>query len=211
MKKQVKALLIVDVQNDFLPGGALAVNDGDQIIPVINSIQRLFPIVIASKDWHPKGHASFAATHGKNVGEVIDLDGLDQILWPIHCVQNTLGAEFAKDLDQDRINHIVYKGTDPQIDSYSAIYDNARLRSTGLMEYLTKHKVTDLYIAGLATDYCVKFTALDALSEGLNVYLIEDACRGVNLQPDDSTKAINEMIEAGAEVLNSKALLKPAP
>jgi nicotinamidase/pyrazinamidase len=207
MKKSVRALLIVDVQNDFLPGGALAVGEGDQIIPVINRIQSHFPVIIASKDWHPAGHSSFAATHHRPIGEVINLDGIDQILWPVHCVQGTSGASFADELVLERIDHIVYKGIDPKIDSYSAIYDNARQRSTGLMEYLNERKVTDLYIAGLATDYCVKFTALDAISEGLKVHLIEDACRGVNLQPEDTAKAIEEMRAAGAEVIQSTELI----
>lgn len=201
------ALILIDIQNDFLPGGALAIGDGDAIIPVANSAQKHFDLVIASKDWHPRHHASFAMNHpGKRVGDMIDLEGQEQILWPAHCVQETPGAEFPPSLDTSRVAHIVHKGTDPNIDSYSALFDNGHRKSTGLADYLRAQRVTDVYVLGLATDYCVKFTALDALREGFTVHLIGDGCRGVNLKPDDVRDAIAEMRHAGATIMTSKSL-----
>lgn len=192
------ALIIVDVQNDFLPGGALAVTDGDAIIPVINGVMADFDLVIATQDWHPPDHGSFAATHGKRVGETIDLDGLDQFLWPTHCVQGTSGAEFASDLDQSSIDRVFQKGTNLKVDSYSGFYDNAKRYSTGLAEYLREQGVKNVTVVGLATDYCVKFTVLDALSEQFRVTVIKAACRGVNINPGDVDAALNEMSQAGA-------------
>ena len=190
----MKALIVVDIQNDFLPGGALAVSRGDQVIPIINELQRKFELVVATQDWHPANHGSFAANHPeKKVGDVIELDGLKHILWPVHCVQNTRGAEFVPALRTERIARVFFKGIDSNIDSYSAIFDNGHLRSTGLSEYLHEKEVSGLFLAGLATDYCIRFTALDALREGFKVYVIEDACRGVNLKPDDSRSALEEV------------------
>ncbi len=203
------ALILVDLQNDFVPGGALPVKDGDKVIPVANSVQPHFELVVATRDWHPANHGSFAANHpGKKPGDIIELNGLQQILWPVHCVQNSHGAEFVAGLETAHISKIFFKGTDPGIDSYSALYDNAHRKSTGLGEYLRDQGVDTVYVLGLATDYCVKFTVLDALAEGFSVRLIEDGCRGVNLSPDDSTKAIAEMREAGAEIITSKELGK---
>ena len=200
----MKALLIVDVQNDFCPGGALPVAEGDRVIPVINRIQRQFKLVVATQDWHPADHGSFAANHeGKQPGDVIDLHGLEQILWPVHCVQNTPGAAFHADLDRSRITRVFQKGTDPGIDSYSGLFDNARRKSTGLGEYLKERGAADIYICGLATDYCVKFTALDAVELGFVTHVIEDACRGVNLKPNDVVEAIAEMYKKGVEVIHS--------
>lgn len=196
-----KALIIVDVQNDFVPGGALAVSGGDEVVPVINRLQTEFDVIVATQDWHPQDHGSFAANHpDRKPGEIIDLNGLDQILWPVHCVQGTRGAEFVKGLNTHRIQRIFHKGTDPEIDSYSALYDNGHRKSTGLADYLKEQGVTEVYIAGLATDYCVKFTALDACHVGFKVHLVTEGCRGVNLQPDDSQKAIEEMRRAGVEI-----------
>jgi len=199
-----RALILVDIQNDFVPGGALAVKDGDAIVPIVNQLQEKFDLVVASKDWHPPDHASFAANHpGKKVGDVIELDGLPQVLWPVHCVQKTRGAEFVPALNTSNIAHVVYKGTDPHIDSYGAFFDNGHRRSTGLTDYLRERNAPDLLVAGLATDYCVKFTALDARREGFDVSLIEDACRGVNLKPGDSKNAIAEMRNAGVAIMAS--------
>lgn len=196
-----KALIIVDVQNDFVPGGALAVKGGDEVVEVINRLELEFDLIVATQDWHPKDHGSFASNHpGHAPGEIIDLFGLDQILWPDHCVQGTRGAEFVKGLNTHRIDRIFHKGTDLEIDSYSAFYDNGHRKSTGLADYLRERGVTEVYIAGLATDYCVKYTALDAAQSGFKVHLITAGCRGVNLQPDDSDKAIAEMREAGVEI-----------
>ncbi|MGB7490647.1 MAG: bifunctional nicotinamidase/pyrazinamidase, partial [Thermoanaerobaculia bacterium] len=156
------ALILVDLQNDFLPGGALEVPDGDQVIPVANRVQPLFEVVVASQDWHPADHGSFAASHpGKQPGEQIELAGLTQILWATHCVQDSEGARLASGLETSRIDRIFYKGSDPQIDSYSCFYDNGHRRSTGLAEYLREQRATEVYLLGLATDYCVKFSALD--------------------------------------------------
>lgn len=198
------ALLIVDLQNDFIPGGALAVNEGDKIIPIINNLlDKPFDLIIASKDWHPADHGSFAANHpGKKVGEHIDLHGLDQILWPAHCIQGSHGAEFAKGWNTTKIDKIIHKGTDRNIDSYSAFFDNEMRKATGLGAFLEEEGVTDLYIAGLATDYCVKYSVLDAVELGIRVHVVIDACRGVNLNPHDSEEALRIMAEAGAELVS---------
>lgn len=194
----MNALIFVDIQNDFLPGGALAVPEGDQVIPVCNAIRDRFDLVVATQDWHPRDHGSFAANHpGHSVGQTINLNGLKQILWPVHCVRNTPGAQFAKDLRLLPTDRIFQKGTDPAIDSYSGFFDNGHRKSTGLDAFLKSKSVTDVFVAGLATDYCVKFTALDARTLGYNVHLVVDACRGVNLQPGDVDAAIEEMRRAG--------------
>src|SRR5688572_467264 len=167
-------------------------------------MQERFELIVASKDWHPPNHASFAANHpGAKVGDVIDLDGLPQVLWPVHCVQNTLGAEFVPALRTERITRIFSKGIDREIDSYSALFDNGHRRSTGLAEFLRKQGVRDVYILGLATDYCVKFTTLDARRQGFEVRIVEDGCRGVNLKRDDSQQAIDQMRRAGATIMSS--------
>src|SRR5688500_17758068 len=202
-----RALILVDIQNDFLPGGALAVREGNQVIGVANALTAggRFDLVVATQDWHPRDHASFAANNpGKKIGEMIDLDGLPQVLWPVHCVQNTPGAELAPGLERSRIDRVFQKGTDPCIDSYSGLYDNGHRRSTGLGEYLREQGVTDVYVMGLATDYCVKFTALDATAKGFKTHLIEDGSRGVNLKPDDVANAVNEMRQRGIGVLDSE-------
>ncbi|HET7626393.1 MAG TPA: bifunctional nicotinamidase/pyrazinamidase [Verrucomicrobiae bacterium] len=200
----MKSLILVDIQNDFLPGGALAVPDGDAIIPIVNAIQPAFPLVVATQDWHPANHGSFAANHpGKKIFDRIELNGLPQTLWPIHCVQNTPGAALAPKLRQDQIAKIFRKGTDPEIDSYSGFFDNGHRKSTGLGEWLRARGVTEIFVCGLATDYCVKFTALDAVKLGLKTNLIEDASRGVNLQPDDVKNAIAEMKHAGVAIRES--------
>ena len=197
-----KALIIVDIQNDFLPGGALAVNEGDQIIPLVNSIQNQFDLIVATQDWHPANHGSFAANHQeKSPGEVIDLYGLAQVLWPVHCVQNSPGAEFASDLDMKEVAKIFHKGTDPNIDSYSGFFDNGRKKKTGLGDFLQSEGVTHVYVVGLATDYCVKYTALDAASLGFQTTVIKDACRGVNLQPNDTEDALSEMLAKGIKIM----------
>ncbi len=193
------ALIVVDIQNDFLPGGALAVPSGDEIIPVINKLMKQFPIVIATQDWHPKDHKSFAVNHpDKKPGDKILLEGLEQILWQSHCVQNTYGAELSKHLDKSRITYTVKKGTDPNIDSYSAFFDNARKKSTGLDDLLKSNNVNDVYVVGLATDYCVKYTVLDAMSLGYKTHLITAGCKGININPNDVDKAINQMRQLGA-------------
>jgi nicotinamidase/pyrazinamidase len=204
----MKALILTDIQNDFLPGGALAVPDGDAVIPIANKLQQAFPIVAATQDWHPANHKSFAANHpGKKVHEEIELNGLPQKLWPVHCVQNTHGAALAAGLRQQRIARVFRKGTDPGIDSYSGLFDNARRRSTGLGEWLKEKGVQEIFVAGLATDYCVKHTALDAVHLGFKTSLIADASRGVDHHPGDVEKAVAEMRRAGVAVVQSAEIL----
>ncbi len=204
----MKALLLVDLQNDFFPGGALAVKNGDAILPLINEIVHYpFPLKIATKDWHPADHGSFVNNHeGKKAGDVINLGGLEQILWPAHCIQGTQGSEFAPGWDTTKIDKVVYKGTDPLIDSYSSFYDNGHRKSTGLENYLRDKGVNAVFIAGLATDYCVKYTALDAIQLGFRCTVIVDACKGVNLHPEDSTRALEKLRQAGVILLSVKDL-----
>ena len=198
----MKALILVDLQNDFLPGGALAVPDGDKVIPLANQLQGVFPLVVATQDWHPADHGSFAASHpGKSVFTQTELNGLPQTLWPVHCVQNTPGAELAAALNRKRIDKVFPKGTDAGIDSYSGLFDNGHRKSTGLSEWLKAQGVTKVFVCGLATDYCVKFTALDAVEMGFKTYLIEDASRGVDLCLGDVQHAIEEMKRAGITVV----------
>jgi nicotinamidase/pyrazinamidase len=185
------------------------VPDGDKVIPVANILQGVFPLVVATQDWHPANHGSFAASHpGKQVFEQIDLNGLPQTLWPVHCVQNTKGAELATALNRERIAKVFPKGTDAGIDSYSGLFDNGHRKSTGLGEWLKAQGVTEVFVCGLATDYCVKFTALDSAQMGFKTHFIEDASRGVNLQPDDVLNAIEEMKRVGITVTQSAELLK---
>ncbi len=203
----MKALILVDIQNDFCPGGALAVEQGDQVVPVANALARRFDLVVATQDWHPRDHGSFAANHpGTEPGQVIDLGGLDQVLWPVHCVQATDGAAFHAELDTGRVTEVFRKGTDPAVDSYSGFYDNGHRKATGLADYLRGKGVDTVYVLGLATDYCVKFTALDAVSEGFQTYLVEDGCRAVALQEGDAERAIDQLREAGVTVLSSTDL-----
>jgi len=205
----MKALILVDIQNDFLPCGALAVPDGDAVVPVANRLQTMFPLVAATQDWHPTNHGSFAANHpGKKVFEQIDLNGLPQTLWPVHCVQGTSGAELAPGLQRERIAKIFPKGTDAGIDSYSGLFDNGHRKSTGLGEWLKAKGVTEVFVCGLATDYCVKFTALDAAQLGFKTHFIEDASRGVNLQPNDVMNAIAEMNRAGIATVQRSDILE---
>ena len=202
----MNALIIVDLQNDFLPGGALPVPHGDEVIPLANELQQRFALVLATQDWHPPDHGSFAPNHsGKRPGDRIILDGIEQILWPVHCVQDTHGAEFAPSFDTSRIARIFHKGIDPRIDSYSTFFDNAHRRSTGLGEYLNERSVKNVYLLGLALDYCVKYSALDARQLGLNTHVILDGCRGIGLEPSDLDHALDEMRRAGAILLESDA------
>ena len=197
----MEALIIVDVQNDFVDGGALAVPGGGEVVRVINGLQTGFDLIVATQDWHPANHASFAANHpGKQPFDQIDLHGLPQTLWPVHCVHGTPGADFAPGLDRSRWEHVFQKGTAPEIDSYSGFFDNGHRRATGLGDYLRARGVDEITLVGLATDYCVKFTALDARTLGLRVRLITDACRGVEIQPGDIDRALDELRAAGAEV-----------
>ena len=198
----MKTLLLIDLQNDFLPGGTLAVPGADELVPVVNALMPGFDLVVATQDWHPPDHGSFAANHpGRDVFESIDLDGLPQTLWPVHCVRNTGGALFAPTLETRRIARVFPKGTNPRIDSYSGFHDNGHRNSTGLGDWLRAQGVKRLSVAGVATDYCVKFTVLDALAEGFVVDVLARACRGVNLTPGDCERALEEMRAAGAALV----------
>lgn len=198
------ALLLIDLQNDFCPGGALEVPEGDAVIPVANEWMQRFDLVVATQDWHPADHKSFAANHPGMLrpGQVVQLNGLQQILWPIHCVQNSFGAELVPALNVKGIHHIVYKGTDPEIDSYSGFFDNGKRKATGLGDYLLGKGVRRVWVMGLATDYCVKYTVLDALDLGLETRVVVRGCRGVNLRPGDVDAALQEMQTAGATLVN---------
>jgi len=181
------------------------------VIALANQLQQYFGLVIATLDWHPANHTSFASNHpGHGIGEMVPTEKVLQILWPVHCVQHTRGAEHHPELNISRIKKIFHKGVDSNIDSYSAFYDNEHMRATGLGDYLREQEVNDVYILGLATDYCVKYSALDARHLGFNVYVIEDACRGVNLSEGDVAAALNEMRSAGVHVITSDSIIKPS-
>lgn len=198
----MNVLLLIDLQNDFLPGGALAVAGGDQVVPIANFGIEVAEHVVATQDWHPHDHGSFASQHaGVNVGDSFLLDGLTQIAWPDHCVQGTLGAEFSSKLNVARIDQVIRKGTNPTIDSYSGFFDNGHRQATGLNDHLKEIGATGLSVLGLATDYCVKFTVLDALSLGYPTRVIVDGCRGVELNAGDTAAAIDAMRLAGAEII----------
>lgn len=201
----MNALIIIDVQNDFMPGGALAVPQGDEIVPLINDLQDKFDLVVATQDWHPEAHASFASSHeGSEEFDVIKIDGLDQVLWPEHCIQNSQGAEFHPDLKTSKIEAIFRKGTNRNIDSYSGFYDNAHLKSTGLAGYLKEKQIKNLFFAGLAAEYCVHFSVIDAIGEGFNTVLIEDATRP--LKQEDFEKSKLEILRKGGQIIKSQEL-----
>ncbi|TXK48640.1 bifunctional nicotinamidase/pyrazinamidase [Pontibacter qinzhouensis] len=202
----MKALILIDIQNDFLPGGALAVPAGDEIIPIVNQLQQHFDLVVATQDWHPPNHKSFASQHpAKKVFDLIKLQGLEQVLWPDHCVQGTAGAEFSEALQQQQVEAIFRKGMVPGVDSYSGFYDNGHLKSTGLTDYLRGKEVQEVYVAGLAGDYCVYFTAKDALQEGFRTILVEDACRPIS--PEGFEKAKADLIAKGGKIAQSTTLI----
>ncbi|NNM43238.1 MAG: bifunctional nicotinamidase/pyrazinamidase [Chlamydiae bacterium] len=200
----MKALLIVDMENDFMPTGRLGVAGADEIIPIINHLSEQFSIVLACLDFHPKNHVSFASNHpGRKIGDVIEIGGIKQILWPEHCIENAYGSEIVKGLRKEKIAAYFYKGWDPEIDSYSAFFDNARKKDTGLQKYLRSKGITEIYLAGIATEYCVLYSALDAIELGFSAFVIEDACRAINLHPDDEKKALASMKEKGVIITNS--------
>ena len=207
-REAMRALIIVDVQNDFLPGGALAVPGGDGVIGPINAIQPCYDLVVATQDSHPPEHASFAANHdGREVGDTIELDGAAQVLWPVHCVQGSRGEEFSDSLHLDSVARTFRKGDDAAVDSYSGFYDNARRHDTGLAAFLRERGVEEVHVCGLATDYCVQFTALDAVAEGFRVAVVVDACRGVDLTPGDVDRALDRMRRVGVRLVVSGDVL----
>jgi len=203
----MNVLVLVDIQNDFCAGGALAVPDGDAVVPVANALLDRFSLVVATQDFHPRDHGSFAANHpGKKPFEQIDLHGLPQVLWPVHCVQGTPGASFHPRLRAERIAKVFPKGTDSTVDSYSGFFDNGRRKGTGLADYLRERGAARLVVLGLATDYCVRATVLDALQLGFQVDLVGDGCRAVALAPGDGVRAIAEMAAAGGRIVVSTEL-----
>lgn len=198
-----KALILVDIQNDFIPGGALAVPEGDAVINVANRAMKHFDLVIATQDWHPFDHASFASQHpGCQPGDLVDVAGLSQVLWPDHCVMDTKGSEFVKGLHVENITKVFHKGVDKQVDSYSGFFDNDQRNDTGLGGYLKELGVDEVTLMGLATDYCVKFTALDARKLGFRTKLIKEGVRGVELNRGDCENALKEMQKAGVEIIS---------
>lgn len=199
-----RALILVDLQHDFLPGGALAVPDGDAVLaPAVREVESgEYDVIVATQDWHPAGHESFASSHdGGAVGSLVQLHGLPQVLWPDHCVQGSHGAAFHPAIPMARVDAVFQKGTDRSVDSYSGFFDNGRRNDTGLSGWLKARNVTDVTVLGLATDYCVKWTALDAQSEGFKVRMLTEASRGVDLAPGDVARALDELRAAGVDVV----------
>lgn len=198
-----KALLIVDIQNDFCPGGALAVKGGDLIIPAINELSGKFKVVVLAQDWHPAHHLSFASSYpDKQPYENVEMEYGEQVLWPDHCVQNTKGAEFHPDLDTSNAQMIIRKGFRKHIDSYSAFYENDRKTQTGLSGFLKGLNIDSLYICGLATDFCVKWSAIDGIEEGFEIYVVEDGVAGIDIN-QSVEESWKEMKAAGVKVIQS--------
>lgn len=202
----MKALLVVDLQYDFLPGGSLAVKDGDKIIPIINTIQDQFDLIIATQDWHPSNHKSFASQHPDNdLFDLINLNGIPQVLWPDHCVQGTKGAEFTAEWDTTKVATIFRKGMNVEVDSYSGFYDNDHQYSTGLLGFLKDKQVTELYACGLAAEFCVYFSAKDAQEAGIKTFFLNFATKPIT--EDGLSKAIKEMESLGITILNNQLAL----
>jgi len=195
-------IIITDIQNDFCPGGALAVSEGDRIIPMVNALSPKFDKVVATQDWHPSGHVSFAETHARNPYDIMEIDGLQQVLWPEHCVSGTFGADFHRDLDLREVDLIIRKGTNPHIDSYSTFLENDKKTETGLHGYLRGFGISHLYLCGLATDYCVYFSAMDAVNLGFQVTVLMTASRGVDVPPGNIDTTIRAMRERGIRILD---------
>lgn len=198
-----KALIIVDVQNDFCEGGALAVPEANSIIPYINSLTQNtdYDEIILTQDWHPANHKSFASNNGKKVGETITLNGGPQFMWPDHCVQGTFGAEFHPELDRSKVTHIVQKGKNPEVDSYSGFQDNSHFVKTDLNDYLQYHDIRLVEIVGLALDYCVKYTCLDAVENGYITCLHFQGTKAVNVKPENGKDTIYQLIQNGVSIL----------
>jgi nicotinamidase/pyrazinamidase len=199
-----KALILVDIQNDFCLGGSLEVKDADQIVPVINQMLRHYDLVVATQDFHPKNHKSFASNNkGANVGEIRTLGGQPQVMWPDHCVQETKGCEMHSGLMKEAIQKTFQKGTNIAVDSYSGFFDNDHSSSTGLAEFLKEQGVTEVTVVGLALDYCVKYTALDSKNLGFETSVLLPATRAVNLTAGDDKLAIKELKSGGVIILES--------
>lgn len=202
----MKALIIVDIQNDFTSNGTLPVPHGEDIIDTVNQLQLKFDLVVATQDWHPQTHKSFASNHeNKKPFDKILLQGFEQVLWPDHCVQGTTGADFHPKLRMEKTEAIFRKGMDSEIDSYSGFYDNGHRKITGLSGYLKERQVKSIYVCGLAGDYCVYFTAKDAIKEGFKTFLIEDATRSISEEGFEKAKA--DLKKIGGEVVRSRFIL----
>ena len=196
-----RALLVIDLQNDFCPGGALAVADGDAVVAEVNRLMPAYDVVIATQDWHPPDHCSFASQHpGARLYDTVEVGGIAQTLWPDHCVQGTAGAALHPRLDTGGVNLILHKGTCSGLDSYSAFFENDRRTATGLSGYLAALDVHRVALCGLATDYCVYYSALDAVQLGFEVEVVTAACRGVDLPPDNVAHALEQMRAAGVQI-----------
>lgn len=207
-EKVRRALLLIDLQNDFVAGGALAVPRGREVIAIANKLMPDFDIVVATLDWHPADHQSFASQHAAvAVYDNFELDGLPQTAWPDHCVEGTWGAELVAELNQSEIDFRIYKGTDRRIDSYSGFFDNGHRKATGLSELLRREGVNEVFVMGLATDYCVLYSALDAVREGFSTTVIVDGCRGVGIRPEDISNAFVAMSAAGIRLVRSDEVL----
>jgi nicotinamidase/pyrazinamidase len=204
MLDRYSALIVVDVQNDFCPEGGLPVAEGDKVVPIINKLMDSFQTVVATQDWHPANHSSFSSNNsGTAVYDMKDIEGIPQVMWPDHCVHGTDGADFHKDLNTDKFSVVIRKGTQTMLDSYSGFLENDKKTPTGLKGYLTDKGINKVYVTGLATDYCVMYTAMDAKAAGFDVYLISDACRGVDFPAGNVDAAIKQMQENGIHIITS--------
>ncbi len=200
----MRALILVDLQNDFMPFGALPIAGGDEVVPIANALMQRFSLVVATQDWHPANHGSFASNHpDASPGDVTELGGVEQVLWPDHCVQGTPGASFHSALDVARIDRVIRKGTDPSVDSYSGFFDNDHQTATGLDSLLAQQAVDEIVVLGLATDYCVQATVMDAIGLGFGVTVVTDGCRSVDITPGDGDRALAGMRAEGARLVIS--------
>jgi nicotinamidase/pyrazinamidase len=203
-----RVLLVIDVQNDFCPGGNLAVHDGDSVVPVVNHLASQFDLAVATQDWHPDNHVSFAKNHaGRSVYDRVEVNGISQVLWPTHCVAGTHGADFHPALNTENFQLILRKGTNPAIDSYSAFMENDKKTITGLEGFLRGRRIEHVYVCGLATDYCVFYSAMDSVGAGFKTYVVLDGCRGVDMPQGTINKAVAAMKENGIFILHSSSLL----
>jgi nicotinamidase/pyrazinamidase len=208
MEEKKKALLIVDVQNDFCPGGALAIPAGDTVVPVINRIQPAFDTIVATQDWHPPDHISFSVNHpDTRPYDVITVNGIAQVLWPVHCVSGTMGADFHPALETQRFQLILRKGMNPGLDSYSVFLENDKKTRTGLDGYLRSLEIKKILLCGLATDFCVFYSARDAVTFGFETEVVMDACRGVDVPAGNIEAAVRQMKSLGVTFISSTELL----
>jgi nicotinamidase/pyrazinamidase len=208
-----RALILVDLQNDFMPHGALPVPDALAVVETVNGLLPFFSVVVVTRDWHPRNHVSFAVNHpGMKPGQIVTAASGRQVLWPVRCVQWTPGAALVGTLELESPACVIHKGQDPNVDSYSAFFDNPHEQDTGLMEFLDAREIDTLFVAGVATEYCVKFTALDAVALGFMTYVVADACGAINASPDDGLLALEDMRQQGVEAISAakaKGLMRP--